>query len=154
MSFLIPDTIMGNGERTFVNNIGAAWEYSPGTLNDDFFNSQIACFGGTALVPHIHSNLTSLLERAKHNDCITVLNTVFDFMNEKANPDKPWPPGNDNNCYRLIDILIMDREEALKISGKRTIESAAEFFSSTEVSSFIITNGANNIFLWSGGRSV
>ncbi len=142
----------GYGERTFVNNIGAAWEYSPRTLNHDFFNSQIACFGGTALVPHIHSNLTSLLERAKHNDSITVLNTVFDFMNEKTNPDKPWPPGNDNNCYRLIDILIMDREEALKISGKRTIESAADFFSSTEVSSFIITNGANNIFLWSGGR--
>lgn len=149
--FSDPGYDSGYGERTFVNNIGAAWEYSPLHLTNDFYNSQIVCFGGTALVPQLHNNLTSLLLRAKQNDCITVVNTVFDFMNEKANPGKPWPPGTDNNCYRLIDILIMNREEALKISGTTTIEGAAEFFASTKVSSFIITNGANDIFLWSGG---
>ncbi len=149
--FSDPSYDNGNGERTFVNNIGAAWEYSAQYLTDDFFNSHIVCFGGTALVPQIHNNLTSLLARAKSNDCITVLNTVFDFMNEKTYPGKPWPPGNNPDSFRMIDILIMDMEESLKISGQMTIEKAAEFFASTELSSFIITNGANNMYFWSGG---
>jgi mannitol-1-phosphate 5-dehydrogenase len=141
----------GHGERTFVNNIGAAWEYSPDMLTDDFFDSHIVCFGGTALVPQIHDNLTPLLSRAKSNNCITVVNTVFDFRNEKKHPGKPWPLGTNDLSYKLIDILIMDCEEALRISGQSIIGNAAEFFASTEVSSFIITNGANNIIFWSRG---
>ena len=146
-----PDYDNGNGERTFVNNIGAAWEYFPQNLPDDFFSSDIVCFGGTGLVPRIHSNLTSLLQRAKNNNCITVVNTVFDFLNEKVNPDQPWPLV-ENNSFDLIDILIMDSEEALRISGTKTTISATEFFSSTGISSFIITNGPNDIIAGSGGR--
>jgi mannitol-1-phosphate 5-dehydrogenase len=141
----------GHGERTFINNIGAAWEFSPKHLDNSFFNSQIVCFGGTALVPQIHDNLTVLLAKAKKNKCITVVNTVFDFRNEKNNPNKPWPLGKSKESYGLIDILIMDREEALRISGRYTIEEAALFFTTTGVFSFIITNGANYIHLWSGG---
>ena len=55
----------GQGERTFVNNIGAAWDYFPANLPDDFFNSDIVCFGGTALVPLIHDGLTGLQKKAK-----------------------------------------------------------------------------------------
>lgn len=146
-----PDFDNGQGERTFINNIGAAWEYSPCHLNNSFFNSHLVCFGGTALVPQIHDNLTVLLARAKLNNCITLVNTVFDFRNEKNNPDKPWPLGNSNVSYRLIDVLVMDREEALRISDSNTIEEATTFFSTTNVSSFIITNGANNIYIWSRG---
>jgi mannitol-1-phosphate 5-dehydrogenase len=142
----------GHGERTFVNNIGAAWDYKPGQLTDDFFNSEIVCFGGTALVPQIHDNLLLLLSRAKSNNCLTIVNTVFDFRNEKKFPGKPWPLGSSSLSYSLIDILITDCEEALKISGQKTVEKAADFFTSSEVSSFIITNGANNIYFWSGGR--
>lgn len=141
----------GNGERTFVNNLGAAREYSPGQIHDSFFNSHIICFGGTALVPQIHDNLASLLCKAKKNNCITVVNTVFDFRNEKRNPGSPWPLVGKNRDLELIDILIMDCEEALKISGMQTVEKAANYFTSTRLSSFIITNGANNIFAWSGG---
>jgi sugar/nucleoside kinase (ribokinase family) len=141
----------GHGERTFINNIGVAWEYSPDRLTNDFFNSQIVCFGGTALVPQIHDNLTSLLQKSKKNNCITLVNTVFDFRNEKNKPGEPWPLVNRTEDYALIDILLMDCEEALKISGQKTIERAAAFFTSTKVSSFIITNGVNNIFAWSGG---
>lgn len=142
----------GHGERTFINNIGAAWAYSPDMLTDRFFKSHITCFGGTALVPHIHDNLTDLLSKAKKNDCITLVNTVFDFRNEKINPGKPWPLGRSDESFPLIDVLIMDCEEAVKISGQRNIEEAATFFTSSGVSSFIITNGANNIFFWSDGR--
>jgi sugar/nucleoside kinase (ribokinase family) len=149
--FSDPDYDNGHGERTFVNNIGAAWDFTPEQLGDDFFESHIQCFGGTALVPHLHDNLTSLLKRSKQSDGITVVNTVFDFRNQKSNPGKPWPLLDSIEDYGLIDVLIMDCEEAMKISGTSNIEEAARFFASTPVSSFIITNGANELYTKSNG---
>jgi sugar/nucleoside kinase (ribokinase family) len=141
----------GHGERTFVNNIGAAWEYRPEFLTSDFYDSDIVCFGGTALVPRIHDDLTSVLKKSKSNGCITVVNTVFDFRNEKMNPGRPWPLGKSIESFGLIDVLIMDRDEALKICGQSTIEEAASYYAGSGVSAFIITNGANNLYAWSGG---
>lgn len=140
------------GERTFVNNIGAAWDYSPDHLDNYFFDSDILCFGGTALVPQIHDNLTGLLTRAKHNNCLTVVNTVFDFRNEKNNPGQPWLLVNNPENYRLIDVLIMDCEESLRISGKHSILEAAEYFISQNIGAFIITNGANELYAFSNGE--
>lgn len=150
--FSDPDFDHGHGERTFVNNIGAAWDLTPENIDDEFFDSHIQCFGGTALVPHLHDNLTDLLKRSKQNDCITVVNTVFDFRNQKRNPGKPWPLVDSFDDYGLIDVLIMDCEEAMKISGTSGIDEAARFFASTPVSSFIITNGANDLYAKSNGR--
>jgi len=141
----------GHGERTFVNNIGAAWDYTPEMLPDDFFNAQIVCFGGTALVPQIHDQLTSLLKKAKQNNCITIVNTVFDFRNEKNHPDRPWPLGNTAESLGLTDILIMDSEEALKISGKSLLNEAAGYFRDHQVSSFLITNGSKEVIAFSNG---
>jgi len=141
----------GQGERTFVNNIGAAWDYTPEMLPKVFFDAQIVCFGGTALVPQIHDNLTGLLMKAKQNDCITLVNTVFDFRNEKCNPGNAWPLGNTEASLKLIDILIMDLEEALKISAKMTIEEAARYFEQQQVSSFIITNSSKDSIAYSNG---
>lgn len=150
--FSDPGFDKGHGERTFVNNIGAAWDYNPDHLADNFFNSEIVCFGGTALVPHIHDNLTHILKKAKLNSCITVVNTVYDFRNEKRFPGETWPLGKSKVSYGLIDILIMDCEEAIRISGQKTIDNAALYFMVSNVSSFIITNGADNVYAWSGGR--
>lgn len=147
-----PDYDNGHGERTFVNNIGAAWDYFPENLPDDFFNSNMVCFGGTALVPRIHDALTFLLKKAKNNGCITVVNTVYDFRNEKANPGQKWPLGNTTESFGLIDLLIMDKEEALKISGEPTIHAAADYFASKNLSAFVITNGAENITAFSNGN--
>ena len=147
-----PDFDLGHGERTFINNIGAAWTYTPEHLTDDFFNSDIVCFGGTALVPLIHDNLSALLRKARDKGCITLVNTVYDFRNEKANPGKPWPLVSHPEDFRLIDVLIMDCTEALSISGESTMEAAADFFISSGVSSFIITNGAQELVAWSGGE--
>jgi len=146
-----PDYDNGHGERTFINSIGAAGEYKPDMIDSRFFDSQITCFGGTALVPKIHDNLTELLRRARQKECVTLVNTVFDFRNEKKNPGKPWPLVKSTDNYDLIDILIMDGIEAVKISGRSTVEDAALYFSSTNLSSFIITNGADSIYAWSGG---
>jgi sugar/nucleoside kinase (ribokinase family) len=142
----------GHGERTFINNIGAAWEYTPDLLDSSFFESDIVCFGGTALVPQIHDNLTGLLSMARRNNCITLVNTVFDFRNEKKSPGSNWPLLDSIGNYDLIDILIMDCEEALRISGSKSINSAADFFASIGVSSFLITNGANDLYAKSNGK--
>ncbi len=142
----------GNGERSFINNIGASLHYSAEMLPSGFFNAHIVCFGGTALVPQIHDQLTMLLNKAKENGCITIVNTVFDFRNEKNNPGNPWPLGDTEESFRLTDVLIMDAEEAIKISGKKSVEKAADYFSHQKLSSFFITNGSKNVFAYSNGQ--
>ena len=141
------------GERTFINNIGAALDFSPELLGKEFFKAHIVCFGGTALVPQIHDSLSSLLEKAKKSNCLTVVNTVYDFRNEKSNPDKPWPLCTTRESFKLIDLLIMDCEEAMRISGSQTIDQAAAFFNERDVASFIITNGAKEMYAFSNGST-
>lgn len=142
----------GNGERIFINSIGAAWDFYPEDLDDDFFNSDMVVFGGTALVPNIHDHLTGLLKKAKSNGCITMVNTVFDFRNEKLHPDRKWPLGDSDESYPFIDLLITDQEEALRLSGEPTTEAAIRFFLNRKVSALIITNGAKNISVYSDGQ--
>ena len=141
----------GHGERMFINSIGAAWDYRPDELDKDFFSSDIVVFGGTALVPQIHDNMTSLLLKAKSRGCITIVNTVFDFRNEKANPAERWPLGESDESYKYTDVLIADREEAMRLSGENDLQSAIKFFRQKQVSSLIITNGSKNITIYSNG---
>ena len=147
-----PNYDHGKGERIFINNIGCAWDLSPEHLDEDFFSSNVVVFGGTALVPNIHDNLHLLLKRSKSNNCITVVNTVYDFRNEKINPSKKWPLGSTDESYQYIDLLIMDFEEAIRLSGTNNISDASLFFIQKGVSSFIITHGAKNVLCWSSGN--
>ncbi len=142
----------GHGERTFVNSIGSAWELTSEKIPEAFFEADLICFGGTALVPPIHDDLTMLLRKAKMNDCITLVNTVFDFRNEKKNPGQPWPLVESEADFQWIDVLILDCEEALKTSGRTTMDEAAEYFKQMQVSSFIITNGSKDLLAFSDGK--
>jgi len=144
----------GHGERVFINTIGAAWDYSPEQLDEGFFTSDIVVFGGTALVPTIHDNLTGLLEKAKSKGCMTIVNTVYDFRNEKANPELKWPLGKSDDSYRDIDLLITDFEEAIRLSGKTTLSEAIQFFRRKGTGAVIVTNGARNLRLFAGGSSL
>jgi sugar/nucleoside kinase (ribokinase family) len=144
----------GTGERIFINSIGAAGNYLPEYLDDRFFASDVVVFGGTALVPAIHDNLTELLTRAKANGCVTVVNTVYDFRNQKANPGKKWPMGKSDNSYRNIDLLITNHEEALRLSGKPTLKEAMQFFGNLGTGAVMVTNGAKNITLFAAKNSI
>ena len=135
----------------FINSIGAAGDYLPGDVTDDFFDSDIVIFGGTALVPRIHDGLTTLLKKAKSKGCRTIVNTVFDFRSEKAHPDDKWPLGESEDTYKYIDILIADREEAIRLSGQSDIKESIGFFRKNKLSSLIITNGSKNLSLYSDG---
>jgi sugar/nucleoside kinase (ribokinase family) len=147
-----PDHHNGKGERTFINNVGACEDYTPNMVGDDFFDADVLFFGATALVPGIHDHLTSMLKRGKENNCINIVTTVFDFRNEKSNPDKRWPLGESDESFELIDLLIVDWDEALKISGKKDFVDASQFFIDMGVKSFIITHGAHDFFIWSNGK--
>lgn len=142
----------GHGERIFINNIGAAWDFTPENLDNEFFSSDIVVFGATALVPNLHDNLTTLLKKAKQAGCITVVNTVYDFRNEKINPDKKWPLGESDESYKYIDLLITDHEEALRLSGTDNLDSASDFFIKNKTGSFAITHGINPVLIFSSGN--
>ena len=144
-----PDYDHGHGERIFINNIGAAWEFKPEDLDQSFFKSDIVVFGGTALVPYIHRSLLQLLKQAKENHALTVVNTVYDFLSEKLNPMTSWPMGESIETYNYIDLLITDMEEALRLSGQQTVEEALSFFKSTGVGAVIVTHGANPVHYFS-----
>jgi sugar/nucleoside kinase (ribokinase family) len=136
-----PDYDAGHGERIFINNIGAAWDFMPADLNDSFFDSQMVVFGGTALVPNIHKSLSGLLKKAKKHKAITLVNTVYDFLSEKENPGKHWPLGESDDAYSHIDLLIADKEEALRHSGTQNINDALEYFKRKGTGAAIITHG-------------
>jgi sugar/nucleoside kinase (ribokinase family) len=141
----------GHGERMFINAIGAAWDMHPEDLDADFFESDVVVFGGTAIVPGIHDHLTSLTRKAKDQGCVTVINTVYDFRNEKFKPGQSWPLGETDETYRNTDILITDKEEALRLSGRNRLEAALEFFMKKGTRTAIITNGSEDIQVFSDG---
>ena len=145
-----PNFDNGHGERTFVNTIGASWNYLPEEVDDSFYESDICVFGGTALVPRIHQGLSNMLKQAKQCGSITVVNTVYDFLNEKKNPAQHWPMGDGDDSYRFIDLLIVDHEEALRLSGCADIPSAIAFFREKGTGAVLVTNGARNVCLWAG----
>lgn len=147
-----PNYNKGHGERAFINDNGAARHMVPGDLEDGFFDAHVVVFGGTALVPNLHDHLTGLLKKARANGCITVVNTVFDFRNEFANPGGKWPLGNSDESYNFIDLLITDLEEALHLSGKEDLASASKFFIDKGVSAFLITCGTDNTLAYSDGN--
>lgn len=143
-----PNFDNGHGERTFVNTIGASWHYLPDEVKESFYNSEICVFGGTALVPRIHQGLSGMLRKAKSHGSITVVNTVYDFLNEKKDPAQRWPMGDADEAYRFIDLLIVDHEEALRLSGCADIPSAIAFFRQKGAGAVLVTNGARNVYLW------
>ena len=143
-----PNYDNGHGERTFVNTIGASWHYLPEEVDESFYDSDICVFGGTALVPRIHQGLSSMLRKVKEKGHLTIVNTVYDFLNEKENPSQRWPMGDGDEAYRFIDLLIVDREEALRLSGSKDIPTAISFFAEKEVGAVLVTNGARDVYLW------
>ena len=140
----------GHGERTFINLIGAAGHFGSEDLEDGFFDADIAAFGGTALTPLIHDSLTELLAAAKRRKALTVVNLVYDFRSEQAAPGSKWKLGAHDDAYPFIDLLIADRDEALKTSGAASPAEAAARFLEQGCGAAIITEGTRPVHLAEG----
>jgi sugar/nucleoside kinase (ribokinase family) len=103
-------------------------------------------------VPNIHANLTSLTGKARRSGCLTVVGTVYDFINQKNHPERPWPLGEGEETYTHLDLLITDKEEALRLSGKDSLEAAQATLIAKGVGALVTTNGAEDVFCYSDGR--
>ncbi len=132
----------GKGERSFINVLGAAGSFTPDHLAKDFFDADLLVFGATALVPGIHDALDDLLREGRRRGRINVVCTVYDFRNQQRAPDRPWPLGRGRESYPLMDLLVADREEALRISGEPTLEAALRHFLEGGVGAVVVTHGA------------
>ncbi len=137
----------GKGERTFLNTIGAAGEFTAEDVPEGFYRSDIVLLGGTALVPRLHDNLDTVLRTAHDLGVFTVVGTVFDFRNERRGM-KRWPLGSDD-AYQSIDLLIADAVEAMRLTGTQEILASAKALQASGVGAFIITNGAKPMLGWS-----
>ena len=140
----------GHGERTFINHIGAAGQFGPGDLEDAFFDADIVCFGGTGLTPQIHDSLTELLARAKQKKAITLVNLVYDFRSDQKAPGRKWKLGKNDDAYRFIDLLIADRDEALKTSGCSSVTEAIALFLEKGCGAAVVTEGARPVHICAG----
>lgn len=146
-----PDYDGGHGERTFVNTIGASWHYLPQEPDDDFYRADICVFGGTAIVPPIHEALDTMLAKARQQGALTVVNTVYDSLNERKNPHARWPLGSSDESYRQTDLLIVDKEEALRLSGQADIPGAVQCFMQLGTKAVLVTNGSRDVYLCAAG---
>lgn len=151
--FSDPEFDSGHGERTFVNNVGAAGHYGPHDIDPEFFEGDLAVFGGTGLVPSLHAHIGVPLKRAKERNMFTIVNTVYDFLNQKMNPLGRWPLGENDETFRHIDLFIADREEAFRTTGTETIPDAIDFLKDQGVGAAVITQGAQPVHFYSTGRS-
>ena len=143
----------GGGERTFINTIGVAAEFRAVDVAESFFAHPITFFGGTALVPRLHAELGSILRRARAAGSLTVVGPVYDFLNEKRNPDGLWPMGNGQNDYDAVDLVVCDREEARRLTGCDSLSDALARFAQWGASGAVITDGGSPVhFSASGGR--
>ena len=152
--FSDPSYAGGRGERMFVNALGAASLFAPSQVDERLFSADIALFGATAIVPPLHRALGSLLARVRARGGITVVSTVFDFLNEKADPRGRWPLGEDDGTYRLIDLLVTDREEALRMSGAASPAEAVERFREMGTGAVVVTQGAEPFLSGRAARSL
>jgi sugar/nucleoside kinase (ribokinase family) len=140
----------GHGERTFINLLGAARNFSPADLGDDFFDAHIIALGGTGLTPPLHDGMTELLGRARKSGAVTVVNLVYDYRSEINAPGQKWKLGIRDDAYPSIDILIADRDEALKTSGCSSPADAAAWFLARGTGAVLITEGAQSIRIAAG----
>lgn len=140
----------GHGERTFINLLGAAALFGSADLAPSFFDADIIAFGGTAIVPRLHEELTELLREARKRGAATVVNLVYDYRSEITAPERKWKLGREDDAYPYIDILISDRDEALKTSGRASPEEASAWFLERGVGAAIITGGKRPVHLAAG----
>jgi len=141
----------GHGERSFVNTIGAAGEFGRADLDEPFFAADVRAFGGTALVPRLHAGLADLLRLGRQHGGVNVVHTVYDFLSEKQHAGSRWPLGDGESTYPLIDLLVMDAEEALRISGAPDVGAACGHFVAGGIHALVVTQGAEPVVLYSDG---
>ena len=140
----------GAGERSFINSVGVVRDYSAADIPDTFYANSITAFGGTGLVPTLHAELHMPVTRAHREGALTVINTVYDFLNQSRDPHGPWPLGDSPRTCAATDLLIVDAEEARRLSGEDDPHRAIARFRDAGVSAVVITRGTEPVLAEAG----
>jgi sugar/nucleoside kinase (ribokinase family) len=152
-SIILNESVSGKKvqERSFLSesNAGEGLVLVPEDLDEDFFRSDIAFFASLFWEPNIKENLTRILRTCKERGCITVIETSSDPNLQGVN-DR-WELGDREEIYRYLDILLMDKAEALAYSGKSDAEQAFAYFKQVGVKSFLVTDGLKPTYFYSNG---
>lgn len=144
----------GAGERTFINTIGVAERFRVDSIPGEFSHYDVALFGGTALVPNLHAELGKALHYSKLRSQLTVVATVYDFLNESRAPNELWPLGDGQHDYPLIDLVITDGEEARRLTGESKPADAVRRFLAWGAGAAIVTEGDRPVtFAANAGRA-
>lgn len=59
--------------------------------------------------------------------------------------------GESDDSFCMMDLLMVDWDEVLRISGTSNLSDAATFLQSKGVKSFTITHGPEDAYAWSNG---
>jgi sugar/nucleoside kinase (ribokinase family) len=141
----------GTAERSFITEptINEELALHPAGLDRDFFESQVTLFAGVRWEPHLCADLTRILADCRRAGSLTVLGTAY--VNMPGGSRQRWPLGDSDEAYRHVDLLVMDRTEALGHSGEPDLERATAFFKASGVGAFAVTQGVEPVLFWSGG---
>lgn len=149
-----------DAQRTFIHEPGANAEVEifPESVLQVLENTRnIFMVGGSFLMPKFHPQgvlrmFQHVKEQAAHMreaDVITILNTVHD-------PSGNWDLGE--NAAGLIDVLIMDLDEAKGIAGMDVSEmnmpALFEWFKNSGFRNIVVTNGVKGAYMHSTDDNV
>lgn len=140
-----PEAQDGAGERIFINTLGVAERFRVRDIPAEFFDYEVSFFGGTALVPRLHEELGMALHSARSRGAITVVGTVYDFLNETQAPGELWPLGDGQRDYPLVDLIVTDAEEARRLTGEDAPIAALRRFLDWGAGAAIVTAGAEPV---------
>ena len=119
-------------------------------LDDAFYGSEITVFSCIQWEPEISRHFSSVLKRCKEKGSITIVTTASDPMMRGR---KRWVLGDGDEVYQYIDILIMNKDEALNYSGTDDLESAAAYFKSLPaIEGVLVTDGRSPTYVYSRGN--
>ena len=142
----------GVAERSFIAEAGVsdALALAPEDLDRDFFESEVALFSAIWWEPRLCARLTDLLAACRRAGAVTVVGTAFDPA--RGGDRGRWPLGDSDEAYRHIDLLVVNRAEALLHSGEADLDRALAFFRRAGAGAVLVTQGVEPVLYWSGGR--
>jgi sugar/nucleoside kinase (ribokinase family) len=143
----------GHGERSFICETGTsdALAMAPEELDHEFFESEVTLFSAMWWEPRLHADLTHLLQECKRAGSVTVVSTAFDPARGPVR--SRWALGDSDEAYRHVDVLVMDRAEALLHSGEAELGRALDFYRRAGVGACVVTQGVEPVHCWSRGTT-
>ncbi|CAH0520293.1 unnamed protein product [Peronospora belbahrii] len=112
--------LSGANDRSFITHYGAVRNFCVEDINEEMvLSADHVHIGGFYSCVSLRKKLKPLLEKARKNGITTSLDTNYDSL-------KKWDDLEE--LYPLIDVLLPNEVEAMKISHTESVEAAMAYF--------------------------